>query len=165
LRSIKQAKFQKYNKGIYPFPIEILKQFEGRRAKAKMDKKDDKDKAEVDNLELRNLEINSDGSLMLCGEVYKHVSHTRYSSGRTYTTHNYFYDDLFIMRIDTDGELHWMRKIPKSRHGRQGRQGMSFKYFGHNGDSYFFFLDNKANLNLPARMKPQSATWMARAVS
>jgi hypothetical protein len=48
----------------------------------------------------------------------------------------------------------WTVKIPKSQVGSAGRGGMSYKYFGHEGDNYFFYLDNVKNLNLSPDQPP-----------
>ncbi|GHC42531.1 hypothetical protein GCM10008083_00790 [Ulvibacter litoralis] len=140
----------------YEIPLEILNQYVKNRTKKKNERKDKDGKAEFQNMKLRNLVVNGDGSLVLIGEQTFIVVHrsTRY----TYVT--YHNNDILVTKIDPEGNLAWMKKIPKRQVGKpkmgevfdtsktyQG--GMSYSHFAANGNHYIVFLDNVKNIDLP----------------
>ncbi len=135
-------------KGTYEFPAEVLKQYESRRTRRRIDRKDDDDRAEDENLHLRKVVLNNDGSIELYGEESYIVVRT-YSNGKTTTTTTtYYYEDIIGMKIAADGNLKWMTKIPKQQQGTRGEGGMSFKQHTYKGESYIFFMDNHKNLDI-----------------
>jgi hypothetical protein len=140
-------------KGTYEFSAEVLKQYESRRKRRKIDRKEEKDNAEADNLHLRKVLVNDDGSIELYGEEdYIVVSQTtNFSStgmGSTRTSVTYYFEDIIAMKINADGSLKWTVKIPKQQQGKQGTGGMSFKQYSFKGNSYLFFMDNLKNLEI-----------------
>lgn len=139
----------------YEIPVEVLNQFVSKRSQKQNEKKEDKGKAEFTDLELRELIIQDDGSLLLVGEQYYMESHTTYSSnGGSRTYYTYHYNDMLVTKIDPSGKLSWMKKLPKRQTGRVGKGGMSYQYM-YNGDSHtFLFLDNQKNMNLPLDQVP-----------
>lgn len=145
-------------KGLYEFPAETIKEFEGKRTRKYVDKKEKGDKAEVQNLELRQLNINSDGSVQVFGEEYLHVSYTYTTYNGKFTSqttvNRYYYSDIFALQINADGDLDWVKKIPKSQKGTAGIGDMSFKEFSYNGQHYFFFLDNARNADIKPSETP-----------
>lgn len=147
-------------KGVYEFPADVLKQFESRRARRRIEKKDKEDKAEAQNLELRKLVIGSDGSVNAYGEEFFLTVHTyTYMNGRTTSTRTvvrYYYQDILAVQINPEGELDWVRKVPKNQVGAAGRGGMSFKEFSIRNQHYFFFLDNIHNLDLREDQAPDA---------
>lgn len=118
--------------------------------KGKMKKKDKKGKAAARSLSLKELVFSDDGSLSLIGEVYYSVYHYT-KSGGYYTYH---YEDILITKIDTNGELAWMKKVPKRQMGTRGKGGMSYTYFNANNNHYLVYLDNVKNFNLPIEKRP-----------
>ena len=137
------------SKGFYEFPAEIIKAFEKQSDKNKVDKQNEKDKAEAPGLFLRNVVISNDGSITFVGEQFRYVVYTTTSSSGSVSTHErWYYGDIFVMKIGPDGEMAWVKKIPKNQQGAQGRRGMSFKYYWYAGNDYFFYLDNIKNMNL-----------------
>lgn len=135
-------------KGVYEFPASLLGQFESARTRRRIERKDDKDKAEENNLVLRQVRINSDGSIQIVGEEYYVVVTTHYNGKTSYTTTTYHYDDIMAMTLNADGSMRWARKIPKAQKssggGRYSDMGFKFQTFG--PDSYFFFIDRESNM-------------------
>ncbi len=136
------------HKGYYEFPSEILQQFESDRTKRKIDKKDSgKDKeSEVKGLRVREVIISENGDIVINGEQYIEVTRTYYSNGKMYTRTTYYFLDILTMKIDSDGEMEWVRKIPKAQKGVVGTGGLSYKYYSYGEDNYYFFIDNVKNL-------------------
>ena len=136
----------KYKKGYYEFPLAELEKFESARSKRKMEKNDDYEAA---NLTVRDIVVESDGSVFIaCEEYYVIVRTYTDSRGRTTTTYTYYYGDIFAAKLNTAGNFEWMRKIPKSQKGSSGRGTMSFKLVFDADGYYFLYLDNLKNMEL-----------------
>ncbi len=140
------GKISKFKNGYYEFPLAELQKFESARSKRKMEKKDD---YEAPNLKVRNVVIESDGSVFIACEEYYVVQHTYTDSrGNTTTTYTYYYEDILGARINASGNFEWLRKIPKKQKSSSGRGTLSFKLVSDTSGYYFLFLDNKKNMEL-----------------
>lgn len=139
----------------YEIPLEVLNQYVKNRTKKRNERKDEDGKAEFENMRLRDLIFDKDGSLVLIGEQTFIIAHHT-KNGVYYTYH---YNDILISKIAPSGELAWMKKVPKRQKGKpkmgevydtsktyQG--GMSYSYFHTNGNHYLVFLDNVKNMEL-----------------
>lgn len=142
------GEMNKVMKGIYPFPTNVMQQYESARTRRRMERKEEKGEVEDANLMLRNIVLKADGSIQIFGEEAYSVTTTYYTGRTSYTRTTYYYNDIMAMEIGSDGEMRWVKKIPKSQQGSAGRGGMSFKSFNYKGDTYFFFMDNKKNLDI-----------------
>ncbi|HMJ48191.1 MAG TPA: hypothetical protein VK498_12740 [Ferruginibacter sp.] len=140
------GKISNYKKGYYEFPLAELEKFESARSKRKMGRKDD---YEAPNLKVRDVVVESDGSVFISCEEYYVVART-YSDGKGYsrTTYTYYYEDILGAKINATGNFEWLRKIPKKQSGTRGRGTMSFKLISDATGYYFLYLDNKKNMEL-----------------
>ncbi len=149
-------KVVKFKNGYYEFPLADLQKFESARTRRKMDKKDD---YEAPNLVVRNIIIESDGTVMMVlEEYYKVVNRTYDSRGqvRTYTT--FYYEDIIAGKINASGQFEWLRKIPKKQKGSTSSYSyainynlpgtMGFKLISDATGYYFLYLDNKKNMDI-----------------
>jgi hypothetical protein len=143
------------NKGFYEFPTELLREFESKRAKKKSEKKEAKGQdEEVSHLSFRDIELDDDGSMTLYGEQYTWWITISYSGRSTTTTYHYLFDDIYVMKIGADGEMKWVKKIPKAQRGSTqnvyapDRLGLGFHVHKSGPDSYLFFVDNIKNLDI-----------------
>ena len=146
-----------YDTTYHEIPLEILNQYESERTKNKNEKKErKKDDAKFADLVLRDIAVNPDGSIVLVGEQYKVVTNTNYGPyGGGQTTITYFYSDMLVSKINANGSLGWMKKIPKNQVGENsGQGGMSYKYFNANNNHYIIFLDNVKNIDLSLDKEP-----------
>ncbi len=135
-------------KGFYEFPSDVIKAFETERTKKKIDKKENKGgDQEVAHLKFRYLDITDDGTITLYGEQYYMYTTVIYSNRGSTTTYHYVYQDIYITRIGADGELKWVKKIPKEQHGTNTTMGLGFHLLVSGPDSYIFFVDNIKNLD------------------
>lgn len=135
----------------YEIPLEVLNQYVSNKTKKKNAKKEGKGKSEFEYLKLHELLFTKDGSLVLIGEQNFMKRHTT-SKGRVYYT--YHYNDILISKINTAGNLAWMKKIPKRQKGRAGKGGMSYSHFFTSGNHYLIYLDNVKNIDLPLNKIP-----------
>ncbi len=140
------GKINKFKNGYYEFPLAELEKFESARSKRKMERKGD---YEAPNLKVRNIVVESDGSVFIACEEYYIVTTTYTDSrGQTTTTYTYYYEDIIGAKISASGNFDWLRKIPKKQRGTRGRGTMSFKLVSDATGYYFLFLDNKKNMEL-----------------
>lgn len=137
------------DKKFYEIPTEIINQY--TKAGGKKEKEKKNNKAELAHLNLREMLIGSDNSIVLIGEQYFVETTTDY---RGNTTYSYHYNDILIAKIDPDGSLGWMRKLPKRQTGGAARGGMGFKRLTIGGNHYLVFLDNVKNLKLDLNERP-----------
>ena len=147
------GKMTKYKNGYYEFPLAELEKFESARSKRKMERKND---YEAPNLKVRNVLVESDGSVLIACEEYYVVANTyTSSSGFTTTSYTYFYEDILAAKINAAGNFEWLRKIPKKQRGGSGRGTMSFKLISDASGYYCLFLDNKKNMELEENEVPK----------
>ena len=143
------------NTEYYEIPLSVLNMYQKERTQKKNKKKKNKGKLDFENLELREVHVQSDGSIIIIGEQHYIIEHTYTDSkGNTHTTYTYYYNDILVTKIAKDGELAWMKKLPKSQRGGAGLGGMSFKYIKQGNYHYFFYLDNIKNIDLPTNKRP-----------
>lgn len=135
------------------FPAEVLKAYESERTKRRMEKKEQKDDLEADNLSFKKLVFYPDGSVMIIGEEFYVVTHTYYNGRSTTTSYTYYYNDILVLKADKDGKTLWCNKIPKQQSGG-GVADLSFHHHDYKGEDYFFYLDNIKNINLPLDQPP-----------
>ncbi|MGH1337900.1 MAG: hypothetical protein ACRBFS_17395 [Aureispira sp.] len=130
----------------YEFPIEILTQYKNAGQQSRIARADRKGRAEMNNLKLKKIIIQDDNSLVIIGEIDFVVTSTNTSTnGSTYTRTTYHYYDMLVTKINVDGSLAWMRKLPKRQIGSRGRGSMSFQHVKLNDQHYFLYLDHPKN--------------------
>ncbi len=91
--------------------------------------------------------INDDGSVTILSEQRYIETFTTYSKSGRHETHTYHYNDILITKIDTEGKMKWMTKIPKEQVGSTGKKTMSFKYLHNERYHYILFFDNPFNID------------------
>lgn len=152
-------KVENVYKGTYEIPGEIIKQFESARAKRKIDKKDEKDEAEVTGLKFRSLNILNDGSIIFITEQYTRYMYVYYTRSGVQYRYKHNYDDIIVAKINNDGELKYVTKIPKYQTVTNSFPvwvgGMSIKDYYYNGKQYLLFIDNIKNLNITPDKSPE----------
>ncbi|MCW3125537.1 MAG: hypothetical protein JWO03_1195 [Bacteroidetes bacterium] len=167
-------------KGFYEFPNDVIKQFETKRSQKKVDKEEEDGKdVEVANLQFRNLDIQDDGSFTLFGEQYHEVTYTRTNSrGGSTSTTRYYFDDIYVMRIGADGDMKWVKKIPKrqvdvsqtsygygtymANNFRANTEYLSFYLHTIGKNNYVFYIDNQKNSALSPDQLPAAYAAGAR---
>lgn len=137
---------------VHEIPLEVINLYISDKAQAKNeDKEEDEDEdVEMQNMVLRDLIIYDDGSLAFMGEQYFMIVHQTQKS--VYYTYHYY--NILATKINADGSLAWMTKIPKKQIGRKGRGGMSFTYLSNSDSHFLLFLDNVKNIDLPKNEFP-----------
>ncbi|MBL7933783.1 MAG: hypothetical protein JNL60_17905 [Bacteroidia bacterium] len=146
---------QKINKTYCEFPKEILQAYESDRTKRKIEKKSKKGRnVGASALEFRKVVFGADGSLTIIGEEHYVVAHTSSTpNGGSSTSYTYYYENIYVLRAGKDGKTQWCKKIPKYQKGKR-TYDLGFYSHSYKGNNYFFFIDNKKNIDLPESEKP-----------
>ncbi len=133
------------------FPIELINQFEKKRDAKKNEKREKQGKLGIRDLVLREVVEKEDGTTIVIGEQYYMKKEMRGTSTVTY----FYYSDVVATKFNKDGEILWMKKLPKTQKGTKGRGGMSIKYAQKGDDIYIMFLDNVKNLAMSITDAPK----------
>ena len=73
---------------------------------------------------------------------------TTYSKTGKHEHYHYHYNDIIISKIDSTGNLHWMKKLPKEQIGYKGIGAMSFKHLQTKSFYYIIFFDDFDNKDI-----------------
>lgn len=143
----------------YQIPLDLINEYSSEKEKKRNNKKEEKGEgAKIKNLKLKDLHMREDGSIVLVGEQDYTVTTTitSFSNGSTstHTSTSYYFNDIIAAKINPDGKLGWMKKIPKFQRGGAGQGSMSYKFFCNDTDNFFVFRDNVKNIDLPIDKTP-----------
>lgn len=123
------------------FPLDMLTSGESEKMKSKQQEKEAKGELEQNNLELREVIFNADGSMTVVGEEYFYTESIYTVNNKQYTEYTYFYKDILVVKTDKNGKMLWHQKIKKYQSG-SGKRLLSFNRYGFNDNSYFTYMNN-----------------------
>lgn len=129
------------------FPLDMLTSGESEKMKTKQLEKEAKGELEQNNLELREVIFNADGSMTVVGEEYFYTESTYTANNKQYTEYTYFYKDILIVKTDKNGKMLWHQKIKKYQSG-SSKRALSFSRYDFNGESYFLYVNNEPDPEL-----------------
>lgn len=118
------------------------------REKARIERRESygKETKQVHDLDVRQIVTHKDGSASLIGENWDIViSSTVDANGNRTTTVTYTYNELFVTRISSEGEIISTVKMPKKYSGKADLQ-KSFHAMDMDNDLGIIFYDNRQNL-------------------
>lgn len=135
---------------LYEFSLDLIKKYRSisEKGERKLQEKEDKGELGMSHLQMRSIEVLSDGSTLLTGEIF-YITTSTDSKGNTTTT--YHYNDIILTKINVDGEVDWMKKIPKKSTRDSYRQFISDDFI------YITFSDNPLNATLAEDKTPAYA--------
>lgn len=129
---------------LYDIPLSLINQYENATRVKYNKEKEEEGNVEWKDMTLRQVVCNDDGSILIIGEEYARYLARSYNNKTE--DYFYYYNDILVAKIEANGYLSWMRKLPK-RQVRRGSSGsMSFKYFYADQKHYFLYLDHIDNL-------------------
>ena len=134
----------------YEFDIDFINQYRTGREKNKNDKREKQGKAGIPDLKLLEFNVEKDGSVLIIGE-------RAYARNEFYGPKQqmvYHFSNVVATKINPDGTLKWMKKLPKNQAGLRGKGGMGIKYIRSADSHYVMFLDNVKNSNLTVAKAP-----------
>lgn len=123
------------------FPLDMLISGESEKMKTKQLEKEAKGELEQNNLELREVIFNADGSMTIVGEEYFYTESMYTANNKQYTEYTYFYKDILIVKTDKNGKMLWHQKIKKYQSGSR-KKSLSYSRCGINDNSYFIYANN-----------------------
>jgi hypothetical protein len=128
----------------FDFSKEFIMQNLSDRQKKKVLKQEEKGKAGILDLVMKDVFFEEDGSITVAAETqFVEIVY----SGRSYKTY-YNFDNMVIMKLNDDRELVWMKKLPKMQEGLNGVGQMSFTYMLGEEFDYVAYIDNPKNIKL-----------------
>lgn len=148
------------------FPLEVINRFTSDRESNRNEKSEESDRLGVPYLKLRSVVPTSDGgSVILCEQFHVEISSpygvpVGIGVNSTQVTYNYIYEDIFIVKLDNEGEMVYIQKVPKNQLAKINtlypsfKGELSFKYHQTKEFHYVFFLDNLKNLGLSEDKRP-----------
>lgn len=159
--SSKQVKAEKFSE----FGTEFITLGLTDREEKKVKKKEAKgDEPEMNEFDMRDLVLRSDGGATLVAEQYMfYVTTNTYTDAQghtstTYTDH-YLYNDIIVISFGSNGDLLWKTKITKRQHTTNDFGVWSSYFMAVVGDNlYFIFNDNPKNLFLEQDETPYKFT-------
>lgn len=128
------------------FPLELINQYESARQQNTNEQREEVGNAGIRDLVLRNYTINDDGSIFILGEQYYYTQN--YNPQTYQMVYTFYYEDLVATKVGANGEVLWMKKLPKRQIGSTVRGGMGIAYLEAEGSHYILFLDNEKNADI-----------------
>jgi len=147
----------------HEIPVEVMNMYEKKGKQKRNQRKDERGKAQLKNLTFKESVVQDDGSYLLIGEQY-YVIQTQsstpsmYGTSTTRSNPKHYYEDILVTKINADGSLAWMQKLPKRQmSARSPKGGLSFKYINDKatGNHYLMYLDNVKNIDLDINKTPK----------
>ncbi|MFM1875159.1 MAG: hypothetical protein RL266_896 [Bacteroidota bacterium] len=133
------------------FDIDFINQYRTDREKDKNEKREKEGKAGIPDLQLLEFKVEKDGSIFILGER-SYVRNEFYGPKQQTVYH---FSNVVATKLNADGSLRWMKKLPKNQAGTAGRGGMGIKYIRGKNGHYVMFLDNVKNANLTVAKAPE----------
>ncbi|MBL4593829.1 MAG: hypothetical protein JKX68_08450 [Flavobacteriales bacterium] len=138
----------------YPFDTDFIKQYKSARQKGKVDKRDTKGHAGINDLLIRNFILNDDNSMVVIAEK-NYTKNEWYGTGTQYVTH---FGNMIVTKIKADGSLDWMKKLPKNQacvaKDVSALKGLGMTYMSGEGAHYIIYVDNRKNAFLTLNQVP-----------
>lgn len=128
----------------FEFPLELINQFETEREKGKNEKREGAGKAGIADLNVIDVSLAADGSTTVVGEQ----QYLRTELVGTSQKQVFYYGDVVITKYDKKGKLQWMKKLPKTQVGLEGKGMMSVKYVKGKAFQYVLYMDHEKNAGL-----------------
>lgn len=130
----------------FDFSDDFIKQNLNQRQKKSVDKREAKGKAGIQDLVLINFVIKDDGSSIIIAEQ-QYVRNEFWGPSEQAVYH---FSNIVAMKIDSNNELIWMKKLAKNQAGTKGGGQMSISYMEGEDADYIAYVDNPKNINLDA---------------
>ena len=122
----------------YHILASILRLYENKQDNTIKKDENIPDLSELNNLICNTIKQDENGDLLIIAES----TNSHYLDGYYYT----HYDDLLAIRIDQQGHMKWMQRLPK-RPFING-SAYSYHYISRKENDYFLFLDHEENKSL-----------------
>lgn len=130
----------------FDFTEKFIKQNLNDRLKKDVEEREKDGKAGILDLNLTNFVVKEDGSAFFVGER-QYIRNEMYGTSQQSVYH---FSNVVLIKVDSEGELAWMKKLPKNQAGVAGAGQMSISYMETKTSDYVAYIDNPKNINLDA---------------
>ncbi|WP_299242630.1 hypothetical protein [uncultured Aquimarina sp.] len=141
----------------YDFPLEMLQKYATGKEKKDIKKQvdDEEEKPTFENLIINKIVRNSDGSFLIIGEQ-KYVQTRNNANMQNMSQSKHVYRDILVTKINKDGLIDWMHRLPKRQITIRAENtlSMSYKFMSSGENHYLLYMDNIKNLDLPENKLP-----------
>ncbi len=132
----------------YPVPLEVMTQYEPPETQRAQARAALKGAAEVSGLDLNTIQFQSDNSLLINAEVFRIVTRSYMSNRQLQSYRLYLHQGIFATKINPDGTLAWINKIPKNQERLRTSDGIGYTYFSTPNRHYYLHMDHPKNTRL-----------------
>lgn len=129
------------------FPLEFIQQNLNERQQKGLEKREQDDKAGILDLQMTYFTIKADGSAIVYGE--RQYEREEYWMGPQ-RKRVFHFGNIVGMKVDSNGELVWLKKLPKNQAGIKGCGQMSIAVLEGPENDYVAYVDNPKNIELDA---------------
>lgn len=133
------------------FSYDFLKMYLSPKQQSKLKKREKDGKAGIQDLKMIELIVNEDGSVVIIGEQ-QWVRHEMWMIGKEMVYH---YANIIITKVNNEGEIVWIKKLPKNQAGLKPIGGMGVKYVRSKTSHNFLYVDNEDNARLKVNAVPK----------
>ncbi|PLX10052.1 MAG: hypothetical protein C0594_05425 [Marinilabiliales bacterium] len=130
----------------YEFTKEFIQQNLNERLKKQVEEREKDGKAGIFDLYLLDFVVKDDNSCVFIGERQWLVNEYWGTQKKAV----YHFGNAVAIKVDANGELAWMKKLPKNQAGVMGSGQMGISYMEGKENDYVAFVDNIKNIELDA---------------
>jgi len=141
--------FLKVNRNEKKTEEKILNEFDSEFASSFLESSRIKGQVELTDFKLDYFVKFKDGSFGLVAEQFliDQICYQDFRTGMINCNYFYYYNNIIVIRMDSDGEVIWAADIPKYQESSNDAGNFSSYAFGFDGQSlHFVFNDNPKNL-------------------
>lgn len=131
-------------KDTYEFSEEFIQQNLSERQKKTVAKREEDGKAGILDLFLLDFIVKEDGAYFIGERQY--LRNEFYHGPKKENV--YHFSNIIMLKVNNDGSLAWMKKLPKNQEGLAGCGQMSYAFMQNKGSDYIAFVDNPKNIEL-----------------
>ncbi|MGH1336771.1 MAG: hypothetical protein ACRBFS_11650 [Aureispira sp.] len=134
------------SKTFHDIPLEIINLYEQDSVKKA---NINQETAHFFHAQMREIIVQKDNSILFIGEQYQ--PNAMITNATTFSR----YGDILAAKININGQLAWIKRIPKNQLYESNSKNINLKYMTSNGNHCFVFMDNIENKRLPLYQKPK----------
>lgn len=129
----------------FEFSKEFIMQNLSDNQKEKVEEREKEGKAGILDLFMTHFTTKEDGSVVFVGEC-QYVKYEFYNGPSQANV--YHFSNAVVIKVNENGELAWMVKLPKNQAGLEGAGQMGISYMPGKTSDYVAFIDNPKNIAL-----------------
>ncbi len=129
----------------FEIPLKLLNDYEELEVREENKLKEKEGFSGVRDLLIKEQFICADGGTLVVGEQQYYTLNA--SADARYATPTYYFGDIYVIKVDAEDKLMWMKKIPKNQ-SMSEPSSLGITCIHNEGSLFIFFADNYFNLAL-----------------